>query len=290
MKKQLNSQLLLLLLATLLISTSGSLGRYIDLPPPVIIWWRSALAAIFLGLYCRFRNIKLKIGSKNDTATFMLSAFFLGIHWITYFYALKLTSVAIAMLSIYTFPMMTALLEPLFFKSKLDNIHIVLGLMVLVGIYFLVPEFDFSGEQTWGVLLGLISALFYSIRNLMLKKHAESYNGTMVMFYQALTLSVILLPVLFFMGTSGIETQYPYVIILALVTTAIGHTLFVKSFRFFRVSTASIIGSLQPIFGIIIAYLFLNETPYWTTFIGGALILMTVVIESLRSASHSKKD
>ena len=102
------------------------------------------------------------------------------------------------------------------------------------------------------------------------------------MFYQLFILTIVLVPVLFFMDTSGIQSQYPYVILLALLTTAIGHTMFVKSLNHFSASTATIIGSTQPIFGIIIAYFFLNEIPNWNTFWGGLLILSTVIIESLR--------
>ena len=103
------------------------------------------------------------------------------------------------------------------------------------------------------------------------------------MFFQLLIISIVLLPALFLYDTSNISTQFPYVIILALVTTAIGHTLFIQSLNHFKVSTASIIGSTQPIFGIIIAFFFLNEIPTWNTFFGGMLVLSTVVIESLRS-------
>jgi len=53
--------------------------------------------------------------------------------------------------------------------------------------------------------------------------------------------------------------------------------------KFFSASTASIISSLQPIFGIILAFFFLQETPTMRTFWGGSLILLTVVIESVRS-------
>ena len=55
------------------------------------------------------------------------------------------------------------------------------------------------------------------------------------------------------------------------------------SLQFFSASTASIISSLQPIFGIIIAYIFVKEVPSTNTYIGGALILLTVILESLRS-------
>ncbi|WP_299524738.1 DMT family transporter [Winogradskyella sp.] len=281
-KSHLN-HLLWLTIGTIFISTSGALGKYISMPTPVIIWWRSFLAAIFLLLFCLYKGIDLKINNRKDRWTFFLAATFMGAHWITYFYALKLSNVALGMLSLFTFPVITALLEPLFSKTKFDLIHVLLGLLVLIGIYILAPEFDLKSSQLQGILLGLLSALCYALRILILKGQVVKYNGTMLMFYQVVVLAVILIPVLFFMDTSNITTQYPYVILLALLTTAIGHTLFVNSLKYFKASTASIIGSSQPIFGIIIAYFFLNEIPTIHTFVGGTLILLTVVIESIRS-------
>jgi drug/metabolite transporter (DMT)-like permease len=283
-KSHLN-HLLWLTVATIFISTSGTLGKFIDMPTPVIIWWRSVLASFFLLVFCLYKGISLKITYSKDRWTFILGAIFMGAHWITYFYALKLSNVAIGMLSLFTFPVITALLEPLFSKVKLDPIHIVLGLMVLVGIYILAPEFNLESSQLQGVLLGVLSALCYSLRILILKKHVRQYNGTMLMFYQMLILALILAPILYFKSTANIISQYPYVIILALLTTAIGHTMFVNSLKYFKASTASIIGSTQPIFGIIIAYFFLKEIPTIHTFVGGSIILATVVIESIRSKS-----
>ncbi|WP_298899523.1 EamA family transporter [uncultured Psychroserpens sp.] len=272
-----------LTVATVFISTSGALGKFIDMPIPVIVWWRSALAAGFLFLFCKYKKINLKIHSKKDRLTFFVSALFLGAHWITYFYALKLSNVAIGMLSLFTFPIITAILEPFFSKVKFDPIHLVLGGLVLIGIYFLAPDFDLESSQLKGVLFGLLSAVCYAIRTLMLKQHITTYNGSMLMFYQVLILAAVLIPSLFILGTSAIETQFPYVILLALLTTAIGHTMFINSLNYFKVSTASIIASTQPIFGIIIAFFFLNEIPTWNTYLGGALIISTVVIESMRS-------
>ncbi|WP_346882601.1 DMT family transporter [uncultured Algibacter sp.] len=277
------NHLFLLTLAALLISTSGALGRFIDMPTPVIIWWRSALGAIFLFIFCKYKKFNIKIQSKQDLKNVFVSALFLGIHWITYFYALKLSNVALGMLSLFTFPVITAILEPLFTKSKLNPIHIVLGIMVLLGIYILAPDFNFESSYVKGILCGVFSAVFYALRNLILKKQTSKYNGTMLMMYQTFFLSVLLIPVMFIQDTSNITTQFPYVILLALGTTAIGHSLFIGSLKYFSVSTASIIGSVQPIFGIIIAYIFLNEIPTLNTFIGGSLIIATVVIESIRS-------
>jgi drug/metabolite transporter (DMT)-like permease len=283
MKNQHTNHLFELLIGTLFISTSGVLGKFIDLPTPVIIWCRCALGALFLYAFSRLKKIDKKINSRKDFSTVFLSSLFLGVHWITYFYALKFSNVALGMLSLFTFPVITALLEPLFIKTKLNPIHIFLGVLVLLGIYILAPEFDFESSQLKGILFGLFSAVCYALRNLILKQHISQYSGTTLMMHQIFILSVLLLPVMFTMDVSNITTQFPYVIVLALVTTAIGHSMFIHSLKYFSVSTASIINSLQPIFGIIMAFFFLKEIPTWHTFFGGSLILATVIIESFRS-------
>lgn len=283
MKDQHLKQVSELLLAILFIGTSGVLGKFIAMPPPVTIWWRSILAALFIYIYCRYKKISFKINSKKDLFTFILGSLFMGIHWITYFYALQLSNVALGMLSLFTYPVLTALFEPLFFNVKLNPIHVLLGLIVLLGIYILAPEFNLESAQVKGIIMGLVSAIFYALRLLIMKKCTNQYHGSTLMFYQILILSIILFPVMFMMDTSGIQSQFPWVLLLALLTTAIGHTLLLQSLKYFMVSTASIISSIQPIFGIILAYIFLNEVPTWNTFWGGLLILSTVVIESIRS-------
>lgn len=272
-----------LLLATLFISTSGVLGKYIALPTEIIIWFRAFLAMVFLYGFCRFKKIDLTIKSSKDYMPFFISGIFMAAHWITYFYALKLSNVALGVLSLYTFPIIIALLEPLFFRIKFNPIYILLGLMVLTGLYILTPNFNIESNQVKGILFGIFSAFCYAIRILILKKQVANYNGTMLMFYQTVIISILLLPTLFFMDLSGLKTQFPYLILLAILTTAIGHSLMLHSLKFFSASTASIISSLQPIFGILLAILFLSEIPTWNTFWGGSLILLTVVIEGYRS-------
>jgi len=282
MKNNHLNHLLLLTVATVFISTSGALGKFIEMPTPVLVWWRSIIALIILYGYCRYKKISLKLHHKKDWSTFILSALFMGAHWITYFYALKLSNVALGMLSLYTYPIMTALLEPLFSKTKIDPIHILLGILVLFGIYVLAPEFNIENQYIKGILLGLLSALCYALRTLIIKQHVANYNGTMLMTYQLLILTIVLAPTLTLFDTSNITTQFPYVILLGILTTAIGHTMLLHSLKYFKVSTASIISSMLPIYGIIIAYFFLGEIPTWQTFFGGLLILSTVVIESIR--------
>ncbi len=254
-------------IAMMFISTSGVLGRFIAMPPPLTIWWRSFLTIFCLGVYIWYKKINLKVHSKRDLTTILISGFFMGAHWITYFYALKLSGVAIGMLAMFTYPIIT----------------VFLGGLVLVGIYFLTPELTVENNVSLGVLSGIISAVFYSIRNILMKKKTSSYHGSMLMFYQMIVITILLVPVFFIFEANPSTNDWLGLAALALFTTAIGHTLFVLSMKHFSIGTISIISSIQPIYGILFGMLFLSEMPTSKTIIGGFLILSTVVIESYYS-------
>ncbi|PQJ80441.1 DMT family transporter [Polaribacter porphyrae] len=283
MQNQHAKNLSVLLLGTLFISTSGVLGKYIAMPAEAIIICRAFLASIFIYIFCKFKKVDLSIKSRKDKISFFLSGFLMGAHWITYFIALKLSNVALGMLSLYTFPIITVFLEPFFSKQKIRTIHVFLAILVLVGVYILVPEFSLENNELQGILFGILSAFFYAVRNLLVKEEVKKYNGSMLMFYQMVVITICLIPVLFFSDFTNFKSQIPLLVLVALLTTAIGHTLMVNSLKHFSATTTSIISSVQPIFGIIIAYIFVNEVPNFNTFIGGSLILITVVVESLRS-------
>jgi len=281
MKNEHLKNILQLNIAMMFISTSGVLGRFIQMPPPLTIWWRSLLAVVCLGIFIWFRKINLSIASK-DRKTILLSGVFMGAHWVTYFYALQLSNVAIGMLSIFTYPIITVFLEPLFFKVKLELKNVLLGLLVLVGIYLLTPKFSLESSQTQGVIFGVISALFYSLRNIIMKQKVSTYHGSLLMFYQMIVISLVLFPVVFFFENSPSTNDWLGLGALALFTTTLGHTLFVLSMKHFSISTASIMSSIQPVFGILFGIIFLSEIPSGKTIIGGSLIILTVILKSLK--------
>jgi len=158
-------------LGMLFVSTSGVLGRYIVLPPAVSIWFRSAIALVLLVFYAKSKKMTFKIEWKKYGSAVVWSGFFMALHWITYFYALQWSNVAIGMLSLFTYPIITVFLEPFFMKVQLQKRHLFLGALILIGIYFLVPSYDLNNTSTQGVFIGLFSAVAYSLRNLILKKH-----------------------------------------------------------------------------------------------------------------------
>jgi len=273
--------LLLLNLAMFFISTSGVLGRYISMPPEITIFWRAAVAAILLLGICSWQRVRLFENLKGNIGIFFVGGFLMMIHWVAYFYALQWSNVAIGMLSLFTYPVITSILEPILLGTKFQKTHLFLGLLTLVGIYFLVPDFDFSGSNIKAVGLGTLSAICYALRNILMKKNIQEHNGTKLMFFQTLTIAMVLLPFVMIEGVGNIVEQWQAILFLALFTTVIGHTMFLMSLKRFSITSASIMSCTQPIFGILLGAVFLGEYPVWTTYIGGGLILLSVVIESL---------
>jgi drug/metabolite transporter (DMT)-like permease len=267
----------------LLISTSGVLGRYITLNPFVTIFYRTLLAAIIFYIFCRWRKLDLRLANKRDVIKVVISGILMAGHWVTYFFALRYSNVAIGILSLFTYPVLTASLEPLILKTRFSKAHIGLGVLVLFGIYFLVPEISFQNNYTIAVLFGILSGVLYALRNLLMKQEIEKYNGSVLMMYQIVVVAAVLSPVLFFSDFQQVLSQWAPLLTLAIVTTCIGHTLFLISLRNFSATAASIMSSAQPLYAIILGVIFLAEVPSLKTIIGGALIISAVVIESIRS-------
>ncbi|MFY0690230.1 MAG: DMT family transporter [Cyclobacteriaceae bacterium] len=268
-------------------SSSGALGRFISLPPAFTIWMRCVIAGIVLAVLAISSGKKIWLGWGRDFKIVFAAGIFMGIHWISYFYALKFSTVAIGMLSLFTYPMITALLEPLILKVKLEKRHIPLAMIALFGVFQLVPEFSFENEYTIGILIGVGSATAYAVRNILLKKNIAGISGTVMMLYQLVIIIVFFWP--FFLAEdvkySGITTQQNLIGLLALglFTTAAGHTLFIKSFKFFSITTVSILSNLTPLFGIVLGFLILSEVPDGNIILGGALILSTTIVEGVVS-------
>ena len=283
MKRSHISHLLEINLAMVFVGTSGALGRYVDLPVPVTIASRGILAFLALLLFCKWKGISLGIGSKHRGIVF-LSGILMGLHWITYFYALQWSSVAIGMLSLFTYPVITAFLEPFVLKTKFEKTHLLLGFMVLCGIYFLSPDFNLEDSNTLAIGIGVFSAFCYALRNLILKAKVTDFHGSTLMVYQTGIIGILLLPAFYFVDINIVFSQWKGLLALAIITTAIGHTLFLMTFKHFSITTVSILSSIQPVYGIVIGAFFLKEIPELTTVFGGILILGSVVIESFRSS------
>jgi len=282
---------LLLNFAMLFISTSGVLASSLYMYPPVSVWFRCLIAAAVLGVYCYFKGFPVALKEGRGQRSVFISGVLMSAHWVFYFFALVYTNVAVAMLSIFTYPMMTTLLEPIFLKEKLEIRSILLSGLILLGIYLLLPSLSIDNSDTIGLLFAILSALTYSFRNLLMKKEIEHYNGSVLMLYQCLVSLLVLIPFFFFAPPSFDEIAHdiPFLLGLGVITTCIGHTIFLHTFSHFKISTTSILSGFQPVFGIGLAVIFLHEYPSGRTILGGFIILLTVLIESVLASRNKSK-
>jgi drug/metabolite transporter (DMT)-like permease len=274
-----SSHFILLNLSVFFISTSGVLGRWIALPPEVSIFWRSLIAIPLLIAILKLSKQSLRAVFQWDLKL-LLAGLFMGTHWVTYFYALQWSNVAIGMLSLFTYPVITAFLEPLFFKTRFEKRHLFVGGLTFLGVYFLVPSFALAQTHGWALAIGIFSAFCYAMRNLLLKGATKKQSGLQLMLFQVVIISLCFLP---FMSLEKFQMSIPFwwaLLFLALFTTVIGHSLFLHSLKYFTVTAASLMSSINPLYGILIAYLFLNEVPHWGVYIGGTLIIFAVLFEN----------
>ncbi|MGB1633556.1 MAG: DMT family transporter [Flavobacteriaceae bacterium] len=280
---------ILLNIAMLCVSTSGTLGRAINLPPPLAIWSRAVIAFILLLAYVIWKKKRLLLDFKKEGFAAIISGILMAAHWVTYFFALQWSSVAIGMLSLFTYPMITLLLEPFFFQISYQKRHLLLGVMILTGVYLLVPSFALNNTITQGVLMGILSSLCYSLRNILMKQKIATVEGSVLMLYQMGITLIMLLPALIYFEVKSYIDNLPYLLILGVLTTAVGHTLFLNSFKKFSVGTVSIMSGIQPIYGILLGIVFLNEIPSYRSILGGLLIILTVLIEQKSTQTTKEK-
>lgn len=287
MKK--NYPLIELNLAVFFISTSGIFGRLIKIPPELIIFYRCLIAFILLGLFVKFKNLDLRIKSRSDLYLIIIAGVLMGLHWVTYFYSLAFSSIAIAMLTLHAFPAMTAILEPLILKTKFKMYHLLLATLVIIGVYIILPSVDFNDKIVIAIFAGLASALFYALRNIYTKRVIKTYNGSVLMWFQLLIMTLMMMPFLFFKNADFIKSDWTYIFALALITTCIGHTLLVKNLKHFSAVTVSLVSSIIPVYGILFGLFLLNEIPSIPTLIGGTLIMTSFIIEIYMNAKKSSK-
>jgi len=124
------------------------------------------------------------------------------------------------------------------------------------------------------------SALLYSLRNILMKTQVDSVAGSVLMCYQMAVTVVVVAPALWFFPETPPAAAWPYLLGLGLITTAIGHTIFLACFRHFSASTVSLLRCVQPVYGILLGVLFFQEIPGWSAVLGGALILAAVAVEA----------
>jgi drug/metabolite transporter (DMT)-like permease len=284
-----NKNTSLLLLASLVLSFAPLFAKFIDLGAGMITWWRCLIACAVLGGFLTWKK-QIRLPARYFP-WLALSGSLLGIHWWLFFLSIQKSSVSIGVLMLFTFPLLSALIEPLTHKIPVSTRQILAGAGVVVGVYFLLPEFSLANSTTAGVLIGLLGALLYAMRNIVTKNHLFEINTMTTLFYQLL-FAFLALSIVFSQSFEPFllpgAKQLGQILVLAVVFTIGGHGLMTYCLKLFSASTVGIVSSLQVAFSTALAYIFLSEVPSQQFYYGAIIIVSIAVYELL--PRHQQND
>ena len=262
-------------------------AKGIPLPVGHIVCFRALLAAGALFLFLLATRASLKMKCTAHYGAMVVHGILLCLHWLTLYRALKISSAAVATLSLSTYLVFTTFVEPSVFREKLRKVDITLVAAVFAGILIMVPQISVSNMTTQAILLGIVSGLFFMARNLLTRRYVQEYSSSLLMFWQMLVAGVLLVPLVFLAEKEVYSQQTVALLVLfGVVFTALPQTLFSASLKTLTVATVSIITTLHVFYGGVLGYFIHGETVTLRTALGGLLILSSVVIETTRRASR----
>ena len=272
--------LIYLHIAVLLFGGTALFAKLIGLNALDITAYRAAIAGVAICVLLTLQKKPIKLHRAKDYVIAILLGVAVGIHWVTYFAGMQLAGITVGMLAFFTYPVITVFLEPLFNKSKPKAKDIISAVVVIIGIYLLIPNVNLGDDITLGVVTGVVSALFFAIRNITHKRYFSEYGGPQTMFYQTLVASLMLCAFIEVPITQINDTDLILLLIAGVVFTAMPHSLFAASLKHLSAATAGLISCLQPLYGTILAIIILHERPSVMTLIGGALIVSAACFET----------
>jgi drug/metabolite transporter (DMT)-like permease len=274
--------------AVLLFGGAGLFAKILPLPAPVIVLGRVFFAAVsLLVIILLSSDINHRVRSARDFLVLMLLGAVLAIHWITFFRAIQVSTVAIGLISYSTFPIFAAVLEPAVFGRRARVSDFVLALLAFFGVMLIVPRFEMHDNLTRGVLWGLASAATFAVLSVLNRYYVRRYSSLTIALHQNAFAAVLLLPAAFLLQFTMRPSDLLLLIVLGVVFTAIAHTLFIKGMRYVSAHAASVIACLEMVYGVIFAVLLLGEIPTARTIIGGTLVLLAALYATRTSrAGH----
>lgn len=269
-------------LAVFLFGLAGLFGKFLSIPSTAIVLGRTVYAAATLLLVMLATGKTLRPENKRDLVLFFVLGVVLAVHWAAFFYAIQLSTVAVGLLSFSTFPVFITFMEPFFFNEKLKGFDIVTAVVVTMGLWVMVSDAKIGGHIMLGAVWGTLSGFTFAVLSLLNKKWVERYASMTIAFYQNFFAAIVLAPFVVLSPFRYSMREMAWLAFLGVLCTALAHVLFIRSLSHVKTQLAGIITALEPVYGILFAYLLLNEIPSARTLAGGLLILCTVTLAMAR--------
>ena len=289
------SALLKLHLAVFIWGFTGILGKAITLNSGWLTWWRMLITVLSLWLLYGYKKRIQKISLK-DFYRIGFVGFILALHWLCFYGSIKLSNVSIALTCLSTSGLVAALLEPVFFKRKIRTSEILLGTLTLVGVFIIYyTNLHFST----GIYIGLLAMLLTVFTSILNKKLVNDFKSETITVYQltggfaALT---VLMPLYHFLFPTAnifpVKYDWLWLVILAWVCTIWTYFLYVAALRKITPFTMNLTLTLEPVYGIILAFALYKENESLSNYfyIGFILILLAVFLQTRSLVKKDKTD
>lgn len=257
------------------------LGKLISIDVVPTVWYRMSLASVIIALFFLATRKGFKV-DKIALIKFLLSGIIIALHWITFFKAIKVSNVSVALVTMSTGAFFASFIEPFFFKRRIRLIEILLGSLVIVGLYII---FSLEAKYTWGIIYALISSFLGALFSVLNGLFVKEYEPRLISFYQLLFGSVFITVYFLFTGAFTIEffslssSDWLWLFLLSSFCTAYAFIASVKVMRSLTPYTVMLTVNLEPVYAIILAvFIFGDSEKMNSKFYLGAFIVLFVVL------------
>lgn len=268
-------------LGAVLLAGAALFPRFMGLPAAQLVDLRALIATLVLFALAAALRHGFRVSSKTELGVLLLCGLLMGLHWVSYYEGIQQGGVALAVVCLYSFPVMTVLIEPLFGETHLRRSDILAGVVVLAGVVIVAAPTQANQELWWPAALCVGSAFFYALRNVLYRRYLREHSAYSMMGWQFLLVGVALLPTL----ENGVRMnpeRWALLLLFGTLFTAAPHTLFAAGMRELSAKTMGLINSLMPLYATTFAWLLLGENAGPRVLAGGALIVGAAAYESLR--------
>jgi len=255
------------------------LGKLISLQALDLVWYRLAISGISIWLVSRWKGVSFRMNTK-DLLEIIVLGLVVGIHWFTFYHAIKVSNVSIAMAGFSTITLFASLLQPLILKKRFFWGDLIYGIVIGGGLLIILNfEKFYAAGIIYGMLSALTGALFGIYNGKLIKKH-HSFPITFIEFAGAFALiSVLLLfgereefiiwPVL---------SDWIWLIVLGILCTTVAFTWSVHILKAFSPLTVIITNNLEPVYGIVFSVLIFGDSEVMSPqfYAGASVILLSV--------------
>jgi drug/metabolite transporter (DMT)-like permease len=281
-------------IAVFLAGFTAILGKLIGLNEGLLVWYRLLITVIVLALLLYFKQQLRRIPLK-DAVKILGVGFIVAIHWVTFYGSVKYGNVSIAVVCFSATGFFTAFFEPLIFKRGIILMEVILGLLAIAGIYII---FDFHPQYKTGIIFGVISAVGSSLFPIFNKKLLVRFSTATLTLYELgggfVALSLLIpfylwqFPARYYVPTLS---DWGWLMILACVCTVLSFDLQLNALKKISPFTANIAYNMEPVYGIILAFLIFKENKLLDAhfYFGVGLIVLSVLLQTGRVWLKNKR-